>query len=683
MYYDNLTINLLKHIGKNIKDIAKELNISERTIRYRIKDLNENLSLQNNSVYVEKKILKYKGDIFFLNNFLEKEEYIFNLEERVEIIILLLLFNSEGCKAEKILEILNISRSTLKNDLKIIREKFDEKKLEIISKANRGLIITGEEIEIRKFLLDKLRNCYVIKSEKITLEKNLNFLKKKVIEEFISNELIERVAKFFEKIKIDLKKSISDEAFQIIFIYILISLKRIYEDLKLNNCKNSQFMRSTEDYKVIKENIKILEDKNIKITEDEILKLTEFILGAHTYNFKYSFYENWILIEKFIDNLIFSMSREINRNLLEDKVLREGLINHIVPTIYRLKNNLELQESIANEIKEEYPNYFYKIKKLVEEIENYIGKKFSENEIAFLTVHFIIAIKRMEEKIQNHKQAIIVCGLGYGTSNLLKQEIEDLFDIEIKEVIPLNNLKSIKIEKLDYIISTIEIQEKNIEIPIIKVNTFLKQEDILNLLSYGINNKKVNIEVNEIMNIIKECAIIKDEDLLKRKILSYTSNNKKNLIVSKTLLELLPEKNIKLQVRVNSWQEAIEEAGNILLKNQYINSKYIQEMKDKILELGTYMIIDNKVLLPHGEMQKNVLKTGVAYIQLEKEIEFPGGLPIKHIFALCTINSEEHIKGLLELKEILEEENFKIKLENCLSDIEIINEIKKSLNNIN
>ncbi|WP_294704691.1 PTS sugar transporter subunit IIA [uncultured Fusobacterium sp.] len=683
MYYDNLTINLLKHIGKNIKDIAKELNISERTIRYRIKDLNENLSLQNNSVYVEKKILKYKGDIFFLNNFLEKEEYIFNLEERVEIIILLLLFNSEGCKAEKILEILNISRSTLKNDLKIIREKFDEKKLEIISKANRGLIITGEEIEIRKFLLDKLRNCYVIKSEKITLEKNLNFLKKKVIEEFISNELIERVAKFFEKIKIDLKKSISDEAFQIIFIYILISLKRIYEDLKLNNCKNSQFMRSTEDYKVIKENIKILEDKNIKITEDEILKLTEFILGAHTYNFKYSFYENWILIEKFIDNLIFSMSREINRNLLEDKVLREGLINHIVPTIYRLKNNLELQESIANEIKEEYPNYFYKIKKLVEEIENYIGKKFSENEIAFLTVHFIIAIKRMEEKIQNHKQAIIVCGLGYGTSNLLKQEIEDLFDIEIKEVIPLNNLKSIKIEKLDYIISTIEIQEKNIEIPIIKVNTFLKQEDILNLLSYGIKNKKVNIEVNEIINIIKECAIIKDEDLLKRKILSYTSNNKKNLIVSKTLLELLPEKNIKLQVRVNSWQEAIEEAGNILLKNQYINSKYIQEMKDKILELGTYMIIDNKVLLPHGEMQKNVLKTGVAYIQLEKEIEFPGGLPIKHIFALCTINSEEHIKGLLELKEILEEENFKIKLENCLSDIEIINEIKKSLNNIN
>lgn len=683
MYYDNLTINLLKHIGKNIKDIAKELNISERTIRYRIKDLNENLSLQNNSVYVEKKILKYKGDIFFLNNFLEKEEYIFNLEERVEIIILLLLFNSEGCKAEKILEILNISRSTLKNDLKIIREKFNEKKLEIISKANRGLIITGEEIEIRKFLLDKLRNCYVIKSEKITLEKNLNFLKKKVIEEFISNDLIERVAKFFEKIKIDLKKSISDEAFQIIFIYILISLKRIYEDLKLNNCKNSQFMRSTEDYKVIKENIKILEDKNIKITEDEILKLTEFILGAHTYNFKYSFYENWILIEKFIDNLIFSMSREINRNLLEDKVLREGLINHIVPTMYRLKNNLELQESIANEIKEEYPNYFYKIKKLVEEIENYIGKKFSENEIAFLTVHFIIAIKRMEEKIQNHKQAIIVCGLGYGTSNLLKQEIEDLFDIEIKEVIPLNNLKSIKIEKLDYIISTIEIQEKNIEIPIIKVNTFLKQEDILNLLSYGIKNKKVNIEVNEIMNIIKECAIIKDEDLLKRKILSYTSNNKKNLIVSKTLLELLPEKNIKLQVRVNSWQEAIEEAGNILLKNQYINSKYIQEMKDKILELGTYMIIDNKVLLPHGEMQKNVLKTGVAYIQLEKEIEFPGGLPIKHIFALCTINSEEHIKGLLELKEILEEGNFKIKLENCLSDIEIINEIKKSLNNIN
>lgn len=128
MYYDNLTIKLLKSIGKNIEEVSNELKISERTIRYRIKDLNTNFSLQDNSLYIEKKIIKFKGDISSLQKILEKEEYIFNSEERIELILLLLLFNSEGYKADKILDILAISRSTLKSDLKVIRSIFNSKK---------------------------------------------------------------------------------------------------------------------------------------------------------------------------------------------------------------------------------------------------------------------------------------------------------------------------------------------------------------------------------------------------------------------------------------------------------------------------------------------------------------------------------------------------------------------------
>jgi mannitol/fructose-specific phosphotransferase system IIA component (Ntr-type)/uncharacterized protein involved in tolerance to divalent cations len=420
-----------------------------------------------------------------------------------------------------------------------------------------------------------------------------------------------------------------------------------------------------------------LENENLKIIEEEILKITEFILGAHTYNFNYSFYENWILIEKFIDNLIYRMSKKIEKNLIENKILREGLINHIVPTIYRLKNNLELQESISSVIKEEYPQYYY-IKEFVKELENYIGKDFSENELAFLVVHFILAIKRLDEKIQNHKRAVIVFGLGYGTSNLLKQEIEELFDIEIKDVIPLNNLKDIELLDIDYIISTIEIKEEKIKIPIIKVNTFLKKEDIVNLLNHGIKNKKINIEVDEIIKIIEECTDIKDKKLLKEKLVNYTSKKEKieNQVVSKKLLELLPLKNIKLNLELKSWKEVIEKSGELLLKNQYINKKYIEEMKNKIIELGTYMVIDNKILLPHDEMKTNVLKTGISYIQLKNEVEFLGGLPIKHIFALCTLNSEEHIKGLLELKELLEEKDLRIKLEKCFNEMEVISLLK-------
>ncbi|WP_349763099.1 PTS sugar transporter subunit IIA [Fusobacterium sp. SYSU M8D902] len=680
MYYDSLTLKLLRYINKSIEEVAEELKISERTIRYRIKDLNENFSSQKNFIYIEKKIIKFKGEISFLEKILEQEEYVFGSNERIEIILLLLLFNSEGYKAEKIITILNISRSTLKQDLKILRNELKEKNIEIISKANKGLIIVGEELEIRKLILEKLRNYFVVKNEKIELLKDLDLLKRKIIEDFLEKDLIERVAVFFKKIKIDLKKKISDEAFQIIFIYLLITLKRLRGELRLEKCQNSQFIKSTEDYKVIQNNIALLEEKNIKINSEEIIKITEFILGAHTYNFQYSFYENWILIERFIDNLIGKMSKEIEINLNEDKVLREGLINHIVPTIYRLKNNLVLQESIAEEIRYEYPNYYMNIKKFVKEIENYIGKSFSDNEIAFLVVHFILALKRKEEKIRNHKRVVIVCGLGYGTSNLLKQEIEELFDIEVVDIVPLNNINNITELDVDYVLSTMEIKDEKISIPIIRVNAFLKKEDIIKLLSYGIKNKKIEIEVEEILEVIENYIDIKDRGTIKKKLLEYSSEKEKiNSLVSKSLLELLPLKNIRLDVKVDSWQEAIEEAGEILLKNSYIDKEYIEEMKNKIVDLGTYMLIDEKVLLPHGDMERNVFKTGLSYVQLAEDIIFPGGLPVKHIFALCTMNSEEHIKGLLELKQLLEEKKLRIELEKCLDKKEVLKIIEKNL----
>ncbi|MGY0393583.1 PTS sugar transporter subunit IIA [Fusobacterium sp. SYSU M8A802] len=680
MYYDSLTLKLLRYVNKSIEKVAEELKISERTIRYRIKDLNENFSSQKNFIYIEKKIIKFKGEISFLEKILEQEEYVFGSNERIEIILLLLLFNPEGYKAEKIITILNISRSTLKQDLKILRNELKEKNIEIISKANKGLIIVGEELEIRKLILEKLRNYFVVKNEKIELLEDLDLLKRKIIEDFLEKDLIERVAVFFKKIKIDLKKKISDEAFQIIFIYLLITLKRLRGKLRLEKCQNFQFIKSTEDYKVIQNNIALLEEKNIKINSEEIIKITEFILGAHTYNFQYSFYENWILIERFIDNLIGKMSKEIEINLNEDKVLREGLINHIVPTIYRLKNNLVLQESIAEEIRYEYPNYYMNIKKFVKEIENYIGKSFSDNEIAFLVVHFILALKRKEEKIRNHKRVVIVCGLGYGTSNLLKQEIEELFDIEVVDIVPLNNINNITELDVDYVLSTMEIKDEKISIPIIRVNAFLKKEDIIKLLSYGIKNKKIEIEVEEILEVIENYIDIKDRGTIKKKLLEYSSEKEKiNSLVSKSLLELLPLKNIRLDVKVDSWQEAIEEAGEILLKNSYIDKEYIEEMKNKIVDLGTYMLIDEKVLLPHGDMERNVFKTGLSYVQLAEDIIFPGGLPVKHIFALCTMNSEEHIKGLLELKQLLEEKKLRIELEKCLDKKEVLKIIEKNL----
>lgn len=72
MYFDNKKIILLKYIGRNIEDVSKELKISERTIRYRIKDLNEIFLEKQNFLYINKKIIKFDGNIEIIKDILNK-----------------------------------------------------------------------------------------------------------------------------------------------------------------------------------------------------------------------------------------------------------------------------------------------------------------------------------------------------------------------------------------------------------------------------------------------------------------------------------------------------------------------------------------------------------------------------------------------------------------------------------
>lgn len=681
MYFDNKKIILLKYIGKNIEDVSKELNISERTIRYRIKDLNEIFREKKIFLYINKKIIKFDGNIEIIKEILNKQTYIFSTEERVNIITLLLLINSSGYKSENILNELDISRSTLKSDLKIVRDQFTEKNIQVISKANKGLFLLGEEIDIRKFLLDKFRKIYLVSGDKIIFSNKINSIESNILENVIDNSQVQHIIKFLKKTIKDLKKKISDEAYQIIFLYLLILLNRLKNNFEISNCLNMNFIQSTEDYRVIKNNISILEEKNnFSIGEKEIIKITEFILGAHTYNFNYSFYENWILIERLIDNLITDVNNKININILNDKTLREGLINHIVPTIYRLKNNIELQESIYSEVLKDYEPLYKLIKTSLAEIENFVGKTFSENEIAFFVVHFILSMKRNEQILNEPKKILIVCGLGYGTSTLVKQEIEELFEVNVVDLVPLNNLSMINLKNIDFIISTVDIKEKNINIPVLKVNAFLSKEDILLLLNNGIKNKKNKIDVEEIVKIIEKNSNILNKDSLKKDLLKYLSKDELlNKTCEKNLEDLLPLENIKIKNKIDSWEKAIDEAGNILFENKYITKDYILEMKNKIKQLGMYMLIDSDVLLPHGDISEKVLKTGLSYLQLKKEVIFPENIPIKHIFVLSTTNSEEYVKGLLELKNSLEKNNLKEKLESCQSEQEILNIINKNI----
>lgn len=682
MFIDKKKMILLNHLNKDIEKVSEELNISERTIRYRIEDLNRFFADEkiNYKIIVDNKIIKGFGNLETVKKQLGEKNYTFSQSERIEIISLILLIHSYGCKADEICDFIDISRSTFKADMRFVREIFEKENLTIISKANKGLIIQGNEIIIRKLLLENFKKVFEVEDKKLKFFEKNNNQKINIIKNYIKTEDIFSAAEYLEQVKKDLNKKISDEAYQILIIYILILIKRLENNLTLEkNIQNQEFIKSTADFNAVKENIKMLEkEKNFSINEFEIMKITEFILGAHTYNFKYSFYENWIYIEKLADDLISKVSEKVNINISNDNTLRDGLINHLIPTIYRLKNDIELENSIHEEIIDQYPVLYSEVKTALKKIEDFIGKEFSENETSFFVVHFVLSIKRMAEQLETKKKILIVCGLGYGTSNLLKQEMEDFFDIEVKDLVPLNNLKNIDISEIDFIITTTDINKKDFSVPVIKVNSILTKENIIELLAAGIKNRKNRVNISEIIKIIKKFSDIQNEEHLTNDLIKYFENleNKKvENFIEPSLTDILPLKNIKIAKYMNNWEQAVFEAGKILKDNGYIKEKYLYEMIEKIKELGMYMLIGEGIILPHADIGENVIKTGISYLQLKTPVLFQN-IEIKHIFALASCDKKEHIKGLLELKENIDEKNLKEILEKCQTEKEIFKIIK-------
>ena len=96
-----------------------------------------------------------------------------------------------------------------------------------------------------------------------------------------------------ENLSGSLDRIVSNEAHEVLVLYIMILVKRLQagshtEEKPVLN----EYLLMTKEYEVISNSINELESKyKISIHKNEVLKIVDYLLGSHTYNFDYSFYE--------------------------------------------------------------------------------------------------------------------------------------------------------------------------------------------------------------------------------------------------------------------------------------------------------------------------------------------------------------------------------------------------------
>ena len=116
---------------------------------------------------------------------------------------------------------------------------------------------------------------------------------------------------------------------------------------------------------------------------------------------------------------------------------------------------------------------------------------------------------------------------------------------------------------------------------------------------------------------------------------------------------------IRLNLKSVSKEEAIQAAGELLVKLGYVDSSYIDAMQEREKIVTTYMGLG--VAIPHGTSQAKgtVKKTGIVVLQYPEGVVF-GEEKAQLVFGIAGVG-DEHLEllgkicGMLEDEAVLEE----------------------------
>ncbi|WP_438572188.1 BglG family transcription antiterminator [Clostridium sp.] len=497
--------------GENLCSI---LGVSSRTIRSDIKEITKMIE-GNGGTIISEKSKGYRLEISDKDKFMSfinygKEEVESDRSE--DVIIKLLLNEVQG--GESITQIdladyLFISISSLKNDIKLAKEKLDDYSLGIEKIANKGIGISGREENIRA-CLNKYLNL-----ERDELEDK---------EDLLLSEIIKDIN--IDKVKLILKESInyfnfkaSDKAFINVLKYIAIAIKRSSQyktvfyplDIKESLMKDPKYYIASRICKAINSVY------DISLHLEEELYLTKILASSSS-----------LLIEcdygdELVNKIIRSINERVSVDFSKDKTLIDFLSHHLKAAINRAKYGVVIENSLLSTIKNNYP-FSLELAVLANNIINECeGFDLAEDDIGFIALHFAAALER---KIGNNndkvKNAIIVCANGIGASLLLKVKLEGKFNknINIIDTIPKYEFNNDILEKVDIVISTVKldiISEK-----IVYVKSLLDNEETM-LIEERLNTN--NAKNNSFISRFKEELFFKNISVsTKEDILNYITD---------------------------------------------------------------------------------------------------------------------------------------------------------------
>ncbi|MGG0481362.1 BglG family transcription antiterminator [Priestia megaterium] len=469
-----------KHTAHSISTF---LNVSVRTIQRDLKAIESTLKRFNlRLVRTQDEGLMIEG----------KNEQIFRLiqelmkvkttdqspQERKLILLILLLEEGDSFKSQILAKHLGVSITTLNTYLDEVIEWLKTFEIFLYRKRGIGVEVQGTEANKRKALANYLLihfNEELI--EYLFLIENQQNKDETILHYFHPDYLAE-VDRIMHQAIDQHHSKLADSDYIGLIVHIVIMIQRTKKHLYLED-EEHKTEELTNEILVMKNICREIERVfSLSFTEKDIHFLA-VRLRAAKFRTTGNVYSDSRLVGQSIKNIIAHVSAQLNINLTGDFSLYQGLLAHMEPAIFRLKQKIELFNPLKEEVKKKYPVLFMAVRNSIDQ--ELPDLDFRDDEIAYLVLHFGSTLVLEEETVDI--RALVVCPTGIGTSKMLasriRKEIPEINSVVIKSV---KEIKEAVLEEYDVVISTVRLPFFNAEY--ILVNPLLTEEDIQSIQNF-------------------------------------------------------------------------------------------------------------------------------------------------------------------------------------------------------
>ncbi|HEL2045051.1 TPA: transcription antiterminator [Streptococcus suis] len=489
-------IGLQEH--ETIMAISKGLQQSRRKIYYHIEKINDALPTTVESIeslprlgirLTEAQKLACRD----LLDSIDSYTYVMSMPERIQLMLVYICITPERVTIERLMELTEVSRNTVLNDLNEIRTQLaqEQYKMTLYVSKSHGYSLVCHPLNKIQYVHSLLYTIF--------LDANKGFLQ--VLEaklfELVGCQLLfsEEMAQFLQGQVSQLEKKLGKKInrYEIEFMLkVLPFLLLSYRNMELDDLEERAILKEFEqvreriEYRVAQElKDALLQTFDLKLDEIEISLIAILLLSYRKDSDVHVFSQDFIDLKRVVERFIHHFEIHSPFELENPDELAKHLLAHCKALLFRKTYGILSKNPMVQQIQDKYGTLFAMTRVSGKILEEEWQIELSDGDIAYLTIHLGGAIRRSGTRKAQTQIVYLICDEGVSVQRLLyKQCQHHLPDKKIGAVFTTEQFKSVEdLLEVDFLITTSDGLET--DFPLVQVHPILDFDDVLNMTHFA------------------------------------------------------------------------------------------------------------------------------------------------------------------------------------------------------